>query len=161
MNFWTTESFWNAVTEGVVIGLVLAVLAWIWRKYHEWQERRDQIKYIATFLERERHALLVTIDSVRIPGTPLPEDPDDSRIRGKLRWSRHKFFRLDLHSVLFERCTRLTYDEIAAVRDLFLRHYEVFPDAAHTEHLVRSFREAESIKWLGMKPMKFGSTPSR
>ena len=152
VDFWTT-TFWTVVTEGVAISLMLAGLAWIWRKCHERREHRGQIEYIATFLERERQALIITIDRVRIPGTPLPEDPGDSRIREKLRWSRHKLFRMDLHSVLFQRCTQLTYDETAQVRDLFLRHYEMFPDSANKEDLVRSFRKAESIKWLGLKPM--------
>ena len=70
-------------------------------------------------------------------------------------------FRFDLSSALSERCTRLTYDEIAKISKIFLRDQEFFPPnhAFSQADLSSRFRKAESIKGLGLKPLECDQSP--
>ena len=137
--------------QGVASGLILACLFWLWGLWQRCSERRDQISYIENLLKYWRKRIL-TADKLRLPDPPMPKE--DSLIREEMRGVFHQHFRIELDSALSQRCTRLTYDEIEQVRDIFLRQHELNPDTffRRSDH-VRTFLKAESIKWLGLGPM--------
>lgn len=159
MDFWTTVL--TGAVSGVASGLVLAGLFWLGRKAYKRRERLDQIKYIATLIEHGWENMLSVEDSVgMLNALKQNVHGKDTELvtLDQLSQSCYKTFRFQLSSALSKRCTRLTYDEIQEVRKAFLQLHDLFPDsdfsASRVVHL-SSFRDAESIEWLGLKPMKF------
>ena len=143
------------VIQGVASGLILAGVFWLWGLCQKRSERRDQIRYIATLIRYSREKIL-TLDKYHLPDPPMPKV--DSRIRGQIRDTYQKKFRIELSSALSQRCTRLTYDEMEQVREIFLRQHEVQPDTFYPIN-VKTFLAAESIKWLGLDPMNPDQIP--
>ena len=149
------DSIWTTIgigaIQGVASGVILAGLFWLWGRLHRRFERREQIRYIAALIKYWRKRIL-TADKLRLPGSPMPKE--DSLIREDFRALFHKGFRIELDSALSQRCTRLTYDEVEQVREIFFRRHELNPDTSYRrDDHVTEFLEAESIKWLGLDPM--------
>ena len=149
-NFWT--AICTGVVGGVATGVILALYFELQRKCIRWWEREEQIKYLAALIEDARKKIL-EVEKLRLPDPPMPAV--DSSIFEDIRSSYHKKFRVELTSTLSNRCTRMTYDEREQVSEIFLRHHEIFPDShfSRANHVER-FSMAESITWLGLKPMK-------
>ena len=157
MDFWTAIG--TGAASGVASGLILAIFLGIWRKCQERRERQDQIEYIAELIHDGRRGVLFSDAHLGLLNAMLGEEK--SVTEDQLSNLKYEQFKLDLSSALSGRCTRLTYDEIAQVRKIFLRDYELFP--GHTfprEKLRNCFRKAESIQWLDLKPPESDQSPA-
>ena len=144
----------TGVVSGVASGLVLTIVLWGWRKCHGRRERRDQIKYVAELIHDARQRVLCPATHLGLLNTLLGEE--NSVTEDQLSNIHYERFRFDLSSALSGRCTRLTYDEVAKISEIFLRDRELVPpNHAFSRKSLRSlFRKAESIKELGLKPLE-------
>lgn len=143
----------SGVFSGVASGLILWKFFGKWTERQDSQERRNQIKHIAKVIEHWRKEIFSVKESFVLK--LLPKSEMGPRATEILRDSYHKIFRIELASALNQHCTKLSYDEVEEVRKIFLRQFEAYPELTVSKgRLELSFRTAESIRWLGLKPLE-------
>ena len=144
-----------AIGEGIVIGvssgLVLSLALWIVELVKRKYERRDQIRYIAGILARDRDRIL---GAETLPG------PDGSGIKEvpkvQLRLVLYDGMRKELDGVFVGRASRLSFDQIAELKKPFFildDNFNFKQAFLHNDQQCRNlFETLEAIKWLKLPP---------
>ena len=154
---WTAIGVWmeTAIGQGVLIGVSSGVILsgsfWIVELIKRNYERRDQIRYIAGKLARDRD---------RILGTETLPGPDGSGIKEvpkvELRLVLYDRMRRELEGVFVGRASRLSFDHAAEVNKPFLildDNINFKRAILHDDQQCRDlFKTLEAIKWLKLPP---------
>ena len=136
------------IIEGIVIGVSSGIILSLFfggKNYiNKHVERRDQIKFLAQILVKNRD-LIFNAKSMRHPLSGIEAK------REEVRKAYFEDMRRQLESVLQNRASRLSYDEIKEVKDIFFT--DLFPDVVLNEKGYESiFNNLEAIKWLNLPP---------
>lgn len=132
---------------GIVAGLVLAGFSEHNDRIDKREKRRDQVKYLSDLIAAFRTQIFDTKEDVFFPPT------NQTLSRDNIRKARFDELRRELESALAERSSRLTYDEIRQVKNVFIGLHKLHPKLVPTaKWYIDTFRKAESINWLKLPP---------
>ena len=144
----------NAIGEGVVVGVSAGIITSLimglfsWLKY--WKEKRNQRIHLVKTISHFRSEVY---DAVALePSNDIPRPPTKRDVQ-KAHYSE---FRRQMESILQGRSSRLSFDEIQSVRDVFFT--DRFPlEIQASMHLGdelynKIFDDLQSLKWLKLPP---------
>ena len=136
------------IIEGVVIGvssgLILSLFFGGKDFVNKRIERQDQIKYLVQLITKYRD-LICKADTEYLPAVGQKAQ------KSELRKAYYDDLRRQLEAALQNRTSRLSYDEIKEVRDVFFT--DLFPSVVlNDEGYNNIFEGLKSIKWLKLPP---------
>ena len=136
------ESVIGGIISGTIAGLLVALFFGVSNLVTSRIERRDQIHFLSATIERFRDQIFsaediqATVDNQRVHYT-----------RDNVRKAYFDDMRRNVESILEGRTSRLSYDEVQAVRDAFFT--DLYPDVhLNEEGYDKLFSSLESIRWL-------------
>ena len=132
--------------EGVVIGVsagaILSLATAAIETIGNCRERREQVRYLAHLIDDYRSRIYSAADF---------EFRQQSATRDQMRKLYYDDMRRTVRSVLQERSSRLSYDEVMDVRSVFAP-YDQYPTRIPSEEIYDSiFERLDSIEWLGLR----------
>ena len=141
-----TDNVFVGTTIGVASGVILALFSWMRERMSSVFERRDQIRYIREVLVNSRDKILGATD---ISGSSIGA-PVSRLAESDLQKAYFEDMNRQLEAALDGRATRLTFDEINAVRTLTVRGLTyLFPSVALNDKGYRPiFKQLEDLEWL-------------
>ena len=139
---------WGKLQEGVVIGVSAGAILSLGTvgvtTIDRYFERRDQVQYLADLIDTYRSRIYGATDA-------YIEGPQRHVTREQRRKLYYDDMRRTVESVLRERSSRLSYDEVTEVRDV-TAFSDVFPSVVLNEGAYdRIFGEFDSMEWLGLR----------
>lgn len=144
-NLW--DNIKAGAIAGIASGLILASIFWLKSCNDEHTERRDQVKYLSDLIAGFRTQILDTKEDVFVPRT------NQTLSRNNIRKVLYDDLRRQLESALAGRSSRLTYDEIREVHNVFIGLHKLYPKfIPNEEWYINTFQKAESINWLKLTP---------
>ena len=145
---WFEDDMISGIVSGVSAGIVLAVFFGTIDRFRAHTKKRDQIRYVSNLIADFRGKILEVHEDV-----PHPMGGDSITMH-QLRKVLYDDLLKQLDSALSGRTSELTYNQVESVRSVFWGAYhKLLSDKLWPEELyVRTFKEAESIKWLRLSP---------
>lgn len=138
----------SGIVSGVSAGIVLAAFLGGVDRFRAYTKKRNQIRYLSNLIANFRGKILGVHEDIPHPtdGNPITVD--------QVRKVLYNDFLRQLDSALSGRTSELTYDEIQSLRSVFWGAYNrLLGDKLWSKELyVRTFKETESISWLGLSP---------
>ena len=141
------ESVLEGIAIGVSSGVILGLFFWLMRGLVSARnEKRAQIKHLASVVAGFRESIYSAGDlDVRLG------DAEKHVPRDAVRKTRYDDMQHEVEQVLQGRASRLSFDEIRAVRLAFYTDH--FPGVVLNDAGYESvFRALESVEWLGLSP---------
>ena len=138
---------WGKWREGVVIGVSAAAFLSAATAAIEYvgnhREKREQVRHLAQLLDDYRSRIYSATDF---------EFGQTSATRDQMRNVHYNGMRQLVESVLRERSSRLSYDEVKEVRDAFDGYDQLGPNSVFGEEMYdHIFERLDSIEWLGLQ----------
>ena len=131
---------------GLAGGVFVTVAVRMWDQYWKQRGRRDQIAHIASVIVKYR--------------TLIYDVPPDPPSEGRVSYAKSHDERLDhyyelyhhLERVLARRTSKLTFDQIDEIDELFVRGFRERKRQPDPKWYLEKFDQAASIEWLKLKP---------
>lgn len=132
------------VVSGTITGVILGIFFWVTGNIRLSVERRDQIRFLSSTIEGFRDQILSAEDIQATLG--------DQQVRYAKDDIRKAYFddmRRNVESILQERASRISYDEIQDVRSVFFT--DLYPGVILNDSGYNSiFTKLEELKWLNL-----------
>ena len=148
----TTPAIWEGivigVSAGLASGLLLSVVIWLKNWLFRWVERRDQIRYLAALIENYMK-LIYDADDIDARDQSIGQVISKSQVQKPYLDALWR----ELQTVFSDRASRLSFDEIQQVKDVFspLSLFLTWtPDDQQYDRMLNEFR---TIKWLKLSKM--------
>ena len=146
----------NSIGEGVVVGVSAGIITsfiiglFSWLKY--WTEKRNQRIHLVKTISHFRSAIY---DAVAFePTDDIPRPPTKRDVQK----AHYNEFRRQMEAVLQGRSSRLSFDKVHSVRDVFFTdRFQLEKQSAMAlgdEHYNKIFDALQSIRWLKLPPRK-------
>ena len=143
----TTATIWEGILIGVSAGFVAGSLLsvaiglkdWLFRRL----ERREQIRYLASFMENYIN-LIYHAEDIDARSGPIGRIIPKPEVQKPLldAWWR------ELQSVFSDRSSRLSFDEIQQVKLVFAP-LQLYPNLMFNDHQFgQTLNDLRAIKWL-------------
>ncbi len=139
-------NIFEGLAIGVSSGIILSLCFWIKDLVNTRNERRNQIRYLSELLAKYRQMIYDASDFYA-HGLNKTCRKDD------VRKAYYDYMRKKVQSTLDGRSSRLSFDEIEAVRTVF--YTDLFPTVTVTlneKGYDQIFDKLESFKWLKLPP---------
>ena len=142
------KTLWANAAQGVAIGvasgLILTVFVGAWNTYDAHQERQEQIRFLAATIDGHRQSI-EGAEGFYHEGTGREISQDE--IKKAYLTSLYR----QVQAILEGRASRLTFDEIRQVREVFFsleRHPNWIPN---DKGYYSIFQDFAAIEWLELK----------
>ena len=130
------------IVSGTVTGIILAIFFWATGQFRLNIERRNQIRFLSATIEGFRDKIFSAEDIETTLGDRQVQYSKDN-----VRKAYFDDMRRNVESILQERASRLSYDEVQEVRSAFFT--DLYPDVILNDSGYNNiFTKLESIKWL-------------
>ena len=140
------EKILEGIVIGVTSGIILSLFFWTTGRIENRIERRDQIRYLASVIETSR-GLIYSAETIEITLGSKKQRLE----RDDIRKTYYDDMRRQVDSILQGRASRLSYDEINEVRNVF--YTDLYPTVVLNDKGYNNiFGKLESIEWLKLSP---------
>ncbi len=140
------DKIFGGIVIGVSSGIILSLFLWIKDLIVSCNERGEQIRHLSG-LWVEYRQMIYDADDLHVPTMGKPFRKND------MQKAYFDCMQKDVQSILDGRSSRLSFDEIAAVRAVFLFYTDFFPTVTLNEKgYDQIFDKLESLKWLKLPP---------
>jgi len=137
----------TGIVIGVSSGLILSLSSWGLSYLQDHNEKQDQIKYLASVIDRDRGLIYDEATIQRIVEN-APVETSRENVRKTFYVGMYR----ELESVFANRASQLSYDEIQEIKKPLVSP-DLYPEIALNDagyDLV--FGKLESIEWLNLPP---------